>query len=826
LAYEPQSLHQDIDDYLKTTSSRLWTTLNSVGQSYKVTTFETLKSKLNYQKTFLPLADEIRELKSKELSVEIVIKGDRRRQAITEFLDSSASLADWSTGPLFQGFASPTFSKAFITEGDIFGVKRKRSSTAKKTKDEFLRQFSDMNPGDYVIHDDHGISRYHGLQKLSANNVTGEFIVLEYAGNDKLYLPIYRLDKISRYVRDGHAKPRLDRLGAQVFQKKKARIRKDILRMAHELLKTAAERRLNKIERFPIDREMYSNFCEEFPYEMTPDQESASEDIEKDFENDFPIDRLVCGDVGFGKTEVALRAAVISLLQGKQVAILAPTTLLVEQHYNTFHKRFKNFPFEVAHLSRFVNATDQKKIVQKTKEGKIDLLIGTHRLIQSDVDFKNLGLLIVDEEQRFGVKHKEKIKKLRSALDVVTLSATPIPRTLHMAMSGIRELSLITTAPDSREAVRTFVGAFDNKLVREACLKERERGGQVIIIHNRVQTIDSFAAKLKKLIPECRFVIAHGQMAEGVLEKKMHEFIENKADILVATTIVENGLDIPNANTLIVDRSDMFGLSSLYQIRGRVGRSNRSAFAYFLIRDEVPLTEEASKRLQVLQSCTELGSGFTIATHDMEIRGSGNLLGEKQSGAIAEIGLELYQQLLEETLAEIKKEGIAEPLPEVNSGYTAYIPETYIPDTSIRIATYKRLDRVKSPQELFEAEEELLDRFGLYPKEVENLCQILRLRTIAYSLQAKTIDCFPGRLSLSLSDSTPLSPEKLIPFLGKKMTIDPKGRLSMQFKSAMHDSNLAKGPKFEKHPELYDFEQCRQQLLKLSEIAEIQLKAI
>ncbi|MDB5038531.1 MAG: transcription-repair coupling factor [Bacteriovoracaceae bacterium] len=823
LAYGPEVLRAPIDRWISTPHHELITTVAAKGQNYQVLSFEELRSRIARLKSFSPLLDEIESLRGKGLDIELLFQNEKREMALRESVELPAYV-QWGRGPLFDGFSSSTFKKAIITEKDIFGVRRRRSAASSQSTEDFLRQFSDLKNGDFVIHEDHGVGRFRGLQTLELHQAKSEFLVIEYADSDKLYLPIYRVDKLSRYVGEGVANPRLDKLGSTAFSKRKSKIKKDILRIAHELLEIAAARKLNKVDRpEKVDMKIYRKFCDLFPFETTPDQEAAVVAIEKDLQQAWPMDRLVCGDVGFGKTEVALRAAMLSVLQGKQVAILAPTTILVEQHFRTFKKRFADFPFRVEHLSRFVSTADQKKAVASLAEGGVHLVIGTHRLLQSDIKFKNLGLLVIDEEQRFGVKHKERIKKFRATTDVLTLSATPIPRTLQMSILGIRDLSLISTPPESREAVKTFIGAFDDTLIRNAAMKEIQRGGQILFVHNRVQSIDSVAQKLKKILPEIKIVTAHGQMKEGELEQKMLQYLEQKADLLLATTIIEHGLDIPSANTLFVDHAEMFGLSDLYQLRGRVGRSHIAASAYFLIHEHTNLTPEASKRLQVIQSCTELGSGFHVATHDMEIRGSGNILGEEQSGVMAEVGLELYTQMLQETLSELKHTEPIEPLPELSAGYTSYIPEFYIPDASVRIWTYKNLNRVRTPRELLELENELLDRFGLYPREVENLCQLTRLRVIAHALKATTLDIFPGRLGLVLSPSTPLDPKKIIPLLGKNLSLDPKGRLVFTFASSLKDPKKVEN---EKHPELLDFSTCRNFLKQLCETAGVSLENV
>lgn len=814
-SFPPSALSSSVQNILEAKGHELDTLISGRGLTYQVATFEDLRESLLKSKSFGPLESLILDIKDKNIRSTLVIGSSKRREALGDSLEKVASSVEWKNGPYFDGFWSTSFQKAFITERDIFGVKKKRAQYLSRSKEDFLRQFSDLNDGDYVIHEDHGISKYRGLQKIQIGVGTTEFLVLEYAESDKLYLPVYRLDKLSRYVGEGLAEPRLDRLGSQVFSKRKLKIKDDILKIAHELLAVAAERKMAQIERAQdVDLRTYQTFCDDFPYELTPDQEAASLEIEKDLRNAYPMDRLVCGDVGFGKTEVAMRACLLSILRGFQVAVLAPTTILVEQHFRNFLKRFSKTGVKVAKISRFSSAAEQRKILEDLESGRIDLIIGTHRLLGPDVKFKNIGMLVIDEEQKFGVKHKERIKKFRTNLDVLTLSATPIPRTLQLSVAGIKELSLITTPPENREAVKTIVGSFEQGLIKSAIEKEIARGGQVLVVHNRVQTIQGLATQLKEWLPNIRFTVAHGQMSETELEQKMVEFIDGDSDVLIATSIIENGLDIPTANTLIVDHAELFGLSNLYQLRGRVGRSHLQATAYFLIHETTELTKEASKRLQVIQTCTELGSGFNVATHDMEIRGSGNILGEEQSGVIAEVGLELYSQMLQETLAELKNEKPPLPLPDLNTGYTAFIPETYIPDPAIRIATYKQLNKVHTPAELVELEDELLDRFGLYPREVENFCQILRLRTYASALRAESLDVFPGRLAVLLSSETPLEPKKLIPLLGKEVSLDSKGRISFSFKS----SGELK--------EQEDFQKCRQFLKKLCELSSISVENI
>lgn len=820
LAYSPESLRSDLESLFEKPYHHIDSVLSSVGSSYKVLDLSDLRPQLIRTKNFEPLKQRILSAKEADLQIELVFHNERKMELLKESIPEVAEIVDWELGPLFPGFESSTLRKFVATERDIFGTKRKTSSSKNVGATEFLRQFSDLKNGDYVVHDVHGVAFYRGLVQLSVGDQTSEFLLLEYADADKLYVPIYRVDQVSRYVSgDSYASPSLDRLGSGAFEKKKRKAKDDILKVAHELLDLAAARKLSRIDRPKINEELYTEFCHEFPYELTADQETTIRSVESDLQAQKPMDRLVCGDVGFGKTEVALRAAMFRLLQGKQVAVLAPTTLLVEQHFRNFERRFRNFDFKIDQLSRFVSDKQARATVEDIKNGAVDLVVGTHRLFQKDIKFKNLGLLIVDEEQRFGVKHKEKIKKLQSEVDLLTLSATPIPRTLQMAITGIRELSLITTAPETREAVATQVGSFDDELIQRAAQREFLRSGQILFVHNRVKSIYRLKEHLEKVLPKLRIGIAHGQMAESELEKVMIEFVDQKLDLLLATSIIENGLDIPNANTLFVDHAEQFGLSDLYQLRGRVGRGHQKAYSYFLIHDETPLSVEASKRLQVIQSCTDLGSGFRVATHDLEIRGAGNLLGEQQSGLISEVGLELYNQMLEDCLREIKHEGRSEKLPELSSGYSAYIPDHYIPDASVRISTYRRLNRVGSQEKLIDFEDELLDRFGLYPNEVNHLCQLTRLKLYAHLLKASSIDVYPGKMSLVLREETDLQPEKLMNRLGEDLQIQPNGKLVYYFDSALKNTDVDLGKNESK--ELYDFELCRKLLIDLCKMASI-----
>lgn len=822
LAFPPSRLKADPRlNFEDPQVSRVDRLLSSHGITYKVGEFSDLRPRLLRARNFQPLLEEIEALLKQKLSVEIVMRNPKRTESLMESLEAVASQIEWTTGQLFSGFQSQTLGKAFITEKDIFGVRRRHQKSRQVEAADFLREFSDIKDGDFIVHEEHGLGLFRGLVSLQIGQVQSEFALIEYADEDKLYLPIYRLDQLSRYVSgEGYAKPKLDKLGSQSFSKKKAKAKQDILKLAHELMDIAAKRKLMETQRQAIDEALYSEFCHRFPYELTPDQEKSIRDVESDLSSPQPMDRLVCGDVGFGKTEVALRAAFFRALQGSQIAVLAPTTLLAEQHFQGFQKRFEGMGKKVGRLSRFASAKEQSQTLKKLAAGEIDVIIGTHRLLQRDMEFHNLGMLIVDEEQRFGVKHKERIKKLRSGIDVLTLSATPIPRTLQMSIVGIRDLSLITTAPDTREAVSTFVGAFDPHLIRQAAERERARGGQILFVHNRVKSILRLKEKLTQILPGFQIAIAHGQMPEDDLEAIMLDYVNQKYEILLATSIIENGLDIPNANTIFVDHAEQFGLSDLYQLRGRVGRSHRKAYSYFLIHEDTALTEEASKRLQVIQNCTELGSGFRVATHDLEIRGSGNLLGEAQSGVVSEVGLELYNQMLEDTLAELRHTSAREELPELNAGYTAFIPESYVPDPSVRISTYRQLNRMTDIQEILRFEDEIKDRFGPYPEPVRTLLSLTQIRIYASLFKAKSLDCFPGRLTIDFHPSTPLTLPKLRDILSKKIQIDPKGRLNFQFESAHHKPQLLENSSFVR-TEDYDFAQVRSFFRRLAQISDI-----
>ncbi len=692
-------------------------------------------------------------------------------------------------GELSAGFCLPEEKLIIITEEEIFGQRSHRQKkTGQQRARKLMSSLAELKEQDYIVHTDHGIGQYLGLIHLQTGPVEGDFLHLLYAGGDKLYLPIDRIEKVQKYLGGEGAAPRLDKMGGQGWEKARLKARAAVEELARQLLELYAKRELRQGFAFSPPDQLYREFEATFPFDETDDQLSAIEDTLRDMQSDKPMDRLVCGDVGYGKTEVALRAAVKAVLDNKQVALLVPTTVLARQHWEGFRKRLADFPVRVEMVSRFRSAQENKKTLDAAAAGKVDILIGTHRLLQRDVRFKDLGLVVVDEEQRFGVGHKEKLKQLRTEVDILTLTATPIPRTLHMSMAGMRDLSVIETAPVDRLAIRTYVTRFDDGLIREAILRELRRGGQVYFVHNRVQTIDAMAEQLKALVPEATIAVGHGQMAEKDLEQVMLDFIDGKTNLLLATTIIENGLDIPRANTIIVNRADCFGLSQLYQLRGRVGRSDRRAYAYLLIPGEAGLTKDARERLKVLQELTELGAGFRIASHDLELRGAGDLLGAKQSGPIAAIGFELYTELLEETINKLRGLEHEEKVdPEIRLGLSAFFAEKYLPDPNQRLQFYQRMAAAENDEELFDIVEELRDRYGELPNAGEALVGTMRLRILLKRLRVELLEYDGRRLHLTFHGSTRVSPE----LIRKLLTEQPdRYRLGADFKLSVELGRL------------------------------------
>ncbi len=657
---------------------------------------------------------------------------------------------------------------AVISEQDILGARLVRPRRAARRAENFIAEVTSLSAGDLVVHVDHGIARFVGLRPIDVAGAPHDCLELHYAGGDKLFLPVENIELLSRYGSE-ETNVELDRLGGGAWQSRKARMKARIREIAGELIKIAAERQLREAPRLSVETGPYDEFCAGFPYEETEDQQAAIDATLNDLSAGRPMDRLVCGDVGFGKTEVALRAAFATAMTGKQVAVVAPTTLLARQHAKTFRERFHGFPVNVAHMSRLVSTAERAKVRKGLAEGEVDIVVGTHALLGKNISFRDLGLVIVDEEQHFGVAHKEKLKQLRAEVHVLTLTATPIPRTLQLALTGVRDLSIIASPPVDRLAVRTFVSPFDPLVVREALLRERYRGGQAFYVAPRIEDLAGAKDFLDKNVPEVRVAVAHGQMPSAVLEDIMSAFYDGKYDVLLSTTIIESGLDIPTANTLIVHRADMFGLSQLYQLRGRVGRAKTRAYALFTLPAAKKITPQAERRLKVLQSLDTLGAGFQLASHDLDIRGAGNLLGEEQSGHIKEVGFELYQQMLEEAVQSLKA-GITAPAadrwsPQITIGTPVLIPEDYVADLPVRLGLYRRLSEIEDEREIDAFGAELADRFGPLPEEVEHLLQIVAIKALCRRANVEKVDAGPKGVVFSFRDNTFANPDGLVAFI-------------------------------------------------------------
>ena len=655
---------------------------------------------------------------------------------------------------LEQGFVAPQFHLAVIPEHRLLRRRREPERRAARGRRGVLRSFTDLRTGDIVVHEDHGIARFAGFDTKTVAGVTRDYLYLEYAGSDRVFVPVDQLAKISRYVGAGGAHPPLSKLGGHRWDQIKARARRAAQELAGELLNLYAERRRREGHAFPLDSEWQRQFEDAFPYVETSDQRDAIEFVKTDMEAARPMDRLICGDVGYGKTEVALRAAFKAVQDGKQVMVLVPTTILAQQHFGTFSERFNDYPVTVEQVSRFRSPAEQRASIARFAEGKVDVLIGTHRLLSRDVRAKDLGLLVVDEEQRFGVKQKELLRQLKLKVDVISMSATPIPRTLQMSLAGVRDITVIETPPEGRRPIKTYVGEYDEELVRRALERERERGGQVFFLHNRVETIEETAERLRGLCPSMRFEVAHGQMEERMLEDHMLRFLRGDADVLVCTSIIESGIDIPQANTLVVENAEMFGLAQLYQIRGRVGRGRERAYAYLLYPSAAALTPEAAQRLSALSDYTELGAGFKIAMRDLEIRGAGNLLGDEQSGHVAALGFELYMQMLDEAVAASEDGGGGEEWEPVrlDVNVDAYVPADYIPYEQAKVDVHRRIAAARDVAELRELRDELADRFGPVPEPLENLISLQEARLKLGSVGARAVTFRGDRFAVTPLD--------------------------------------------------------------------------
>jgi len=681
-------------------------------------------------------------------------------------------------GALPGGFSYPREKLNFFSEKDIFTEEKVIVSRASRRP--FFSQFQDLQAGDYVVHTDYGIGVFRGLRRVEVEGKGREFIELNYRDGDKLLVPVEDLNLVQKFSKSGPELPPLDKLGTNSWDKTRTRAKKAIEAVAKELVELYARRRAVKGHAFSSGGEWDEEFGKTFEYEETDDQLRSIREIREDMEREASMDRLLCGDVGYGKTEVAMRAAFKAVMDGKQAAILCPTTVLASQHLKTFRDRMVLFPVRIEALTRLQTAREQKAVVEDCRKGFVDILIGTHRILSKDVGFKDLGLLIIDEEQRFGVGHKERIKQLKATIDVLTLTATPIPRTLNMSLTGLRDISLIETPPRDRLAVHTVVTSFNAKLIAAAVRQEIGRGGQVYFIHNRIEDIDQVADLVAKLVPQARVVAIHGQMTGPMLEKRMIDFVERKYDVLVSTTIIENGIDIPLVNTLIVDRADLYGLAQLYQLRGRVGRSARQAYAYFLVPPYIELTPLARERLKALKEFSELGSGFRLAARDLEIRGAGNLLGHRQHGTMEAVGFEYYMQLLDQAIRGLKGEAVEEENPEINLKVDIRVPEDYLPQINLRLNLYKRLASVEGLAEIDRIREEIIDRFGPVPDPIENLLRYGALKYLAKRLRLRSVDRTEHRVVFRFRPETPVDWTRVTPLLKRHSgSLSPEGVLSL-----------------------------------------------
>ena len=701
------------------------------------------KPAMPYQSRLEPLKQDVDKWKEAGYAIVLLTGGEARGRRLqkaleeqgvpssyTETLDGNLIVREVMLLPVAygKGFIHHDAKLVVLSDTDIYGTAYQRAKK-KKNAGERIASFTDLKAGDYVVHDLHGVGLYKGVVQLDSDGSKRDYLLIQYAGTDKLYVPADQFDRVTKFIGAEHNVPKLNRLGGQEWEKQKSKVKAGLKKLAFDLAELYAKRAKNTGYAFSHDNPWQQEFEDMFPYELTEDQQKSVAEIESDMESPRNMDRLLCGDVGYGKTEVALRAAFKAVVEGKQVAILAPTTILVQQHYNTIKKRFKGFPVNFDMLCRFRTPKEQKEIARKLKEGELDLVVGTHRLINKDIQFKDLGLLIVDEEQRFGVNHKEHIQHMKTRVDVLTLSATPIPRTLHMSMVGIRDMSILETPPEERLPVKTYVMEYSDAVIREAIRREMARGGQVYFLYNRVRSIEQMHDRIKTLVPDARIGIAHGQMRENALEDVMLDFYAGAYDVLLCTTIVESGLDVPDANTLIVFDADRFGLSQLYQIRGRVGRSNRQAYAYFTVRGGRMLSETAEQRLSAIREFTEFGAGYRIAMRDLEIRGAGDVLGPQQSGHLSTVGYDMYVKLIEQAVGEVQGIEITPELDtRVELKVDAFLPESYVPQEKLRVEIYKRIAMIQDEAGRLDIEEELIDRFGDVPEPVENLMRIAQLR--------------------------------------------------------------------------------------------------
>jgi transcription-repair coupling factor (superfamily II helicase) len=729
---------------------------------------------------FDAFAEQVMQWRDEGISVAVVAptKGQVRR--VNELAGDLELPVAVEMGLLSNGFSLAEHPEAFVAEHEIFGRTHKHRHRRRPRSMSFQRGFKDLKPGDFLVHIDYGIGKYMGMRELQTGVGGGEFLEILFVDDEKLYIPMDGLALIQKYMGSGEVAPPLSKLGGVAWKRQKNKVKESIREMAEELLKLYAQRELAEGVAYSHNPVLVQEFADTFEYAETEDQLKAIDDVLEDLEKSKPMDRLVCGDVGYGKTEVAMRAAFKVVLDKRQVAVLVPTTILAQQHLNTFRERFRAYPVNIDLVNRFRTPKEQKRTLERLRRGEIDIIIGTHRLLSKDVRFADLGLIVIDEEQRFGVGHKEKLKQLRASVDILTLTATPIPRTLHFSLMGIRDLSVIETPPVDRLAIKTFIRKFDESIVREAILRELDRGGQVYFVHNKVVSIRSVADMIQRIVPGLRIGIAHGQLPEHQLEKVMTQFIEKEIDLLLCTTIIESGLDIPTANTIIINRADQFGLAQLYQLRGRVGRYKHQAYAYLLVPGMLAISDESRQRLSAIEGMSELGSGFQLAARDMEIRGVGNMLGHNQSGHISSIGFDLYTQLIEETVREMrgqKVEHFADP--ELDFRIKGFIPKTYVPDLNQRLEAYRRFQMVIDIVDLEAMEKELCDRYGAIPEAVEKLTALLRIKILCRGLHISRAAIKNDIVHLKIESTTPIPADGILRILDRKMRLAAEDRLEI-----------------------------------------------
>jgi transcription-repair coupling factor (superfamily II helicase) len=759
--------------------------LREVFEVRKTEIFKTLTDKLKTDWSSSPLVYLFASNRHQAERLQEILRNYDVALPILADMSPEGEKKEWAivVGPLRRGFRTERI--ILLTEEDIVGPKKRTVRQRWDGVDEFLNSFRDLSMGDYIVHVENGIGVYKGIKKLKVGGCEKDFLLIEYQDEDKLYVPVDSLELVQKYVGGERSRPKVDKLGTGYWKHTKSRVRKYVEDIAKELIQFYAERKLAQGHAFPPDDELFREMEERFEYEETEGQQRVIREVLDDLMQEKPMDRIVCGDVGFGKTEVAIRSAFKAMIDGKQVALLVPTTILAQQHHKTFSERFRDYPVTVEMLSRFRSKEEQARILGQLKRGSTDMVIGTHRLLQKDVQFKDLGLLIIDEEHRFGVRHKERLKFLKKNVDVLALSATPIPRTLHMAVTGIKDLSIINTPPLDRLAVKTQVVKFNDGVIKKAVADELKRGGQVFFVHNVIYNIGVVHEHLKKILPDVSMAVAHGKMNEKQLERIMIDFIGGRYDLLLSTNIIESGLDISNVNTIFINNAHRFGLADLYQLRGRVGRSTKQSYAYLLVPREEVLTRDALVRLKILEEMTELGSGLKVANYDLEIRGAGNLLGKEQSGHINLIGFELYCRMLEEAVRglkdEEKEEG--EQATEVSLPLDAFIPDSYIGDETSKLLTYKRLSKIKTAEELADMEEELKDRYGPVPAPLSNLLQVIGLKILLSGMKVRRVECSGRQIILHVTERTPLDMKKILRMVKEdkgRVKLLPDGRIVMQ----------------------------------------------